>query len=81
MGDTFKLPLGIYEQVLNQLITKKLKIDSEDQAVLENIDEEEASKVLSKYISEVVEKGLANIKDSGGPYSAYCTYNRKRLLH
>ncbi len=66
MGDTFKLPFGIYEQVLNQIITEKLRLNSEDEAVLENIDEEEASKVLSKYISEVVEKGLANIKDNGG---------------
>ncbi|MCX7923848.1 MAG: hypothetical protein N3B21_17830 [Clostridia bacterium] len=66
MGDTFKLPFGIYEQVLNQIITKKLRLNYEDEAVLENIDEEEASKVLSKYISEVIEKGLANIKDNGG---------------
>lgn len=66
MGDTFKLPFGIYEQVLNQIITKKLRLNYEDEAVLENIDEEEASKVLSKYISKVIEKGLANIKDSGG---------------
>lgn len=66
MGDLYKLPVGIYEQVLNQIINEKLLLNSEDEAVLENIDEEEASKILSKYISDVVEKGLANIKDSGG---------------
>ena len=66
MGDTFELPFGIYEQVLNQIITKKLRHHNEDETVLENIDEEEAAKVLSKYISEVIEKGLGNIKDSGG---------------
>lgn len=39
MGDTFKLPFGIYEQVLNQIITNKLRLNYEDEAVLENIDE------------------------------------------
>lgn len=66
MGDLFKLPFGIYEQVLNQLIKGKLSLHSADEAILENIDEEEASKVLSKYVSEVIEKGLTNIKESGG---------------
>ena len=60
------MSFGIYEQVLNQIISEKLLVNSEDEPVLENIDEEEASKVLSKYISEVIEKGLENVKDSGG---------------
>lgn len=66
MGDIFKLPLGIYEQVLNQLITDTLQQNFEDEAVLESIDEEEASRVLAKYASDVLEKGLENIKDNGG---------------
>jgi len=66
MDNKFKLPFGIYEQVLNHLIANKISLNSEDEAVLENIDEEESSKILSQYISEVVEKGLSNIKDSGG---------------
>ena len=65
MKYTSKLPFGIYEQVLNQLIAEKLNLNSEYEAMLEGIDEEEASKILARYISDVVEKGLANIKDNG----------------
>lgn len=66
MGSKSKLPYGIYEHVLNNAISRDLEVNSDDNAVLESIDEEEASKVLAKYISEVIEKGLANIKDNGG---------------
>lgn len=66
MGDRGKLPAGIYEHVLNQILFERLNNNSDDQAVLEDIDEEEASRVLSKYLSEVIEKVLSNIKDSGG---------------
>jgi len=30
------------------------------------MDSEEAPRILAKYIAEVIEKGLANVKDNGG---------------
>ncbi len=59
------LKLGIYEQVLNSLIAKE--IDSPLHIVkTEPIDQEEAAKVLAGYLTEIIEHGLANIKDNGG---------------
>jgi superfamily II DNA or RNA helicase len=56
---------GICEQVLNKLISKE--IDSSSHIVETGpIDNEEAAKILSKYLAEVIEQGLANIKDNGG---------------
>lgn len=56
---------GICEQVLNKLLSKE--IDSSSHIVKTGpIDNEEAAKILSKYLAEVIEQGLANIKDNGG---------------
>jgi HKD family nuclease len=56
---------GICEQVLNKLISKE--IDPSSHIVKTGpIDNEEAAKILSKYLAEVIEQGLANIKDNGG---------------
>jgi len=61
---------GLYEQVINQ------KLDSELSTVLEArkstalIDKAEASKVLTQYLSEVVQQGLDNVADNGGDISA-----------
>jgi HKD family nuclease len=60
------LELGIYEQVINKYINKQLTVDNSKLIRALPIDDEEASKVLSKYIAIVIEKGLANIKDNGG---------------
>lgn len=56
---------GLYEQIINKEIDKELAITDK----LTNtaaIDSAEASKALSEYISEVVLRGLENIKDNGG---------------
>ncbi len=65
MKETNKLPSGIYEHVLNKAISKEIEALS-DNAVLESIDEEEASKVLAQYISNIIEKAMENVKDNGG---------------
>ena len=59
---------GIYEQVINKLINSQLNTE-ENIVKTEQIDKEEASKILSKYFSEILEKGLDNLKDSGGDLS------------
>ncbi|WP_027363944.1 DUF3427 domain-containing protein [Desulfotruncus alcoholivorax] len=56
---------GIYEQVLNKLISKE--IESSEYIVKKGpIDSEESAKVLAGYLAGVILQGLANIKDKGG---------------
>ena len=56
---------GLYEQIINKgLDTELAATDKFSQTA--SIDSAEASKVLAKYVAEVVEKGLENIKDNGG---------------
>ncbi len=57
---------GLYEQVINKEINNKLSKSEDTLSQIAPIDKAEASKVLSKYISEIIEKGLANISDNGG---------------
>ncbi len=69
MNDDGTLKDGIYEQVINKHINSQLEVD--DRIVKSDpIDREEAASVLSKYVSEAVEKGLSNIRDSGGEIGA-----------
>ena len=60
---------GIYEQIISKALDEELaKTDKLSQTA--PIDSAEAAKVLSKYVAEVVERGLANVKDNGGDISA-----------
>ena len=54
---------GLYEQVINKLIASELK-QIDKFISIEPIDTAEASKVLSKYLSEIIEKRLENMQDS-----------------
>ena len=59
---------GLYEQVINKgLDTELSATDKLSQTA--PIDTAEASKVLAKYVAEVVERGLENLKDNGGDLS------------
>ena len=60
---------GLYEQVINKSLDKEL---AETDKLIQTaaIDPAEAAKVLSQYISEVVEKGLQNVRDNGGDVSS-----------
>ncbi len=60
------LKSGLYEQVINKDIDGKLKNSIDIISKTEMIDRAEASKILSSYIAEVVEKGLLNVTDNGG---------------
>ena len=60
---------GLYEQVINkELDTELSATDKLCQTAL--IDSAEAAKVLSKYVAEIVEKGLENVLDNGGDISS-----------
>lgn len=58
------LKSGLYEQVINKEILEKINEDIDRIKITSNIDKEEASKILSKYIEDVIEKALKNIKET-----------------
>jgi len=56
---------GLYEQIINKGLETELSTTDKLSTTVP-IDSAEASKVLAKYIAEVVEKGLDNVADNGG---------------
>ena len=57
---------GLYEQPINKKLDKELEKLTDNFAVeKEQIDDEEAAGILSKYVKNVVEQSLRNISDSG----------------
>lgn len=56
---------GLYEQIINKGLETEL-VSTDKLSTTAPIDSAEASKVLAKYIAEVVEKGLDNVVDNGG---------------
>ena len=61
---------GLYEQIINNKLDTELAECTDKLSTTVSIDKAEASKVLSKYLTEVVEKGLDNIIDNGGDISS-----------
>ena len=60
---------GLYEQIINKgLDTELASTDKLGQTA--TIDTAEAHKVLAKYVAEVVECGLDNLRDNGGDLNA-----------
>lgn len=60
------LKSGLYEQVINKKFAHELDLATDQLKSTALIDKAEASKVLAKYIAEIIEKGLDNVKDKGG---------------
>lgn len=69
-GDSTILHHGLYEQVINHALTSELAEIPEARKAVAPIDQAEASKVLAKYLADVVQKGLDNVLDNGGDISA-----------
>lgn len=61
---------GLYEQVINNQLSSELAEIPEARKAVAPIDKAEASKVLAKYLADVVQKGLDNVIDNGGDISA-----------
>ena len=73
------LKQGLYEQLINRMIDAELK-NAESQGMYTNaapVDAGEASKILSQYLSEVIEKGLDNVRDNGGSLADQITLVNK----
>lgn len=56
---------GLYEQIISKALDQELT-GSDKLIDAAPIDRAEAARVLSKYVAEIVEKGLQNVKDNGG---------------
>ena len=61
---------GLYEQEINDQLSSELLDIPEARKSVAPIDKAEASKVLSQYLADVVQKGLDNLADNGGDMSA-----------
>lgn len=61
---------GLYEQIINKGLDKELAENTDKLYQTAPIDVGESSKVLAKYISDIIEKGLDNVRDNGGDLSA-----------
>ena len=69
---------GLYEQIINKEIDDELSA-TDKLTQTSGIDSAEAAKTLSEYISEVVLRGLENIKDNGGNIANQVNLARSRL--
>ena len=72
MGCVVMLHDGLYEQIINKELETELGLTDKLSATAP-IDSAEASKVLAKYIAEVVEKGLDKTNE-------YCMETQKAHL-
>ncbi|NLB52230.1 MAG: DUF3427 domain-containing protein [Syntrophomonadaceae bacterium] len=57
---------GLYEQVINKDLGREMDQSTDQVKSVAPIDKAEASKVLAKYLTEIIEKGLENVKDKDG---------------
>ena len=64
------LKSGLYEQVINKEIDAELDILEDKFSQTALIDKAEGSKILTKYIAEIIEKGFDNVRDNGGDVMA-----------
>lgn len=60
------LKTGLYEKVISRDLGVQLDSQTDKLKKTATIDEAEASKILAKYIAQIVEKGLDNLVDNGG---------------
>jgi len=60
------LHTGLYEQVINKKINDELAAAADMLQQTAPLDEAEASGILAKYVAEIIEKGLDDLKDGGG---------------
>ncbi len=67
---------GLYEQVINRKLEEELATTDKFFQTAP-IDNAEASKILSRYVAEAVERGLENLKDNGGDLNAQVAFANK----
>ena len=68
---------GLYEQVINNELGQELDAATDKLSQTAPIDDAEASRVLAKYVTEIIEKGLDNVKDNGGDLNSQVSLANK----
>lgn len=71
---------GLYEEVINKGLGEELDGSQDKLIKSAPIDKAEAAKILSKYITQVVERGLDNIVDNGGDIQSQIELANKIVL-
>jgi len=71
------LKTGLYEQIINCALGSDLDNAEDKFMSTAKIDEAEASRILAKYISEIIEKGLDNLRDKGGDIQSQIALTNK----
>ena len=71
------LHFGLYEQVINQELNHELTVATDVLQKAVPIDQSEAGKVLARYLTDVIEASLNQIRDDGGDLSAQVTFVNK----
>ena len=67
---------GLYEQIINKELDAELS-STEKLTQTTEIDSAEAAKALSEYISEIIMRGLENVKDNGGDINSQVSLANK----
>jgi len=62
-GEKETLPDGFYEEIINKIISDRLRQLSKESYSINKIDPDEGKSILSKYLSGILEKGLRAIKE------------------
>ncbi|HBJ59778.1 MAG TPA: hypothetical protein DDY72_04920, partial [Verrucomicrobia bacterium] len=60
---------GLYEQVVNNALTRELAKIPMNRKEVAPIDRAEASRVFAHYLVNVLQRGLDNVLDNGGDIS------------
>ena len=55
---------GLYEQVINNLVNQELSTKQDELKYTEKIDSAEASGILTRYLSEIIQRSLDSVSDS-----------------
>ena len=55
---------GLYEQVINNLVNQELATKQDELKYTEKIDSAEASGILTRYLSEIIQRSLDSVSDS-----------------
>ena len=73
------LKTGLYEKVISRDLGVQLDSQTDKLKKTATIDEAEASKILAKYIAQIVEKGLDNLVDNGGNIQTQIALANKKV--
>jgi len=75
-----ELPLGIYEQIINEAISKSLNSMKSDQILItdENLEYSDSSEFLSRYLQQILRKGLNIVKEDAKKRSTGSEHQKEK---